>query len=368
MSSSSSTVTAVTGPAATVVASDGVRGSYEKILRGITALAGKRWGSVTRETLQDWIEYIADRTEEAWTRFNWPELIVVEPRVVQYWSWEGTLLIHAQSEALVNGNGISHTPGAVANMLIAHGTKVYYDGNCTEAAFDDIAAGWYSIVGHPTGADSLLSDVLAAPESYLSALTTTPDHKILRYTQDWKFAPLTYDSYYLAQWRKITQVMGIYKDDPRKVQRPRPVAYERSSEDGLILDPNAPSLVWVRHKIRPDQFYGSIYDSAVIAGSGYSANERVYLESAGEFYLSKVGSNTQAPSSVANKWLQVPYPAQLARYAKFAAFADHLRSEGEFERAELMERKANTYLEEDFHEVSRQVWPAGRVLGVQRRR
>lgn len=130
----------------------------------------------------------------------------------------------------------------------------------------------------------------------------------------------------------IGEVRGVSRNNPRTSPRFPGVLTFVIDDRGILPAPTAGAQVWVEFRLRPSQFTDDAYD----AGTEYGKGDLVYQEeTTGECYQSLIDDNTgNTPESNPTEWKKVDFPEILQEYAKFGAFSDYLRADGQDKKAD----------------------------------
>ena len=142
----------------------------------------------------------------------------------------------------------------------------------------------------------------------------------------------------------ITDVFGIFADNPDAMVSPRTEEWVMRS-DKIILDPKkSPATLYVDYRPEPYQYTATEWDSQ----TAYAAGDLVWNAKAnggdGHCYQCLIANSNQQPDLVANYWNKIPVPTVLAEYLKIAIYADTLREDGQIDKADDEEARAENAL------------------------
>jgi hypothetical protein len=161
---------------------------------------------------------------------------------------------------------------------------------------------------------------------------------------------LPYDQ---AGLEPLGEVFGIYLQDPDTTPSPKEVGYSLR-EDRILLDPDlAATDVWVHYRIRPYQ-YGATSWSAATA---YAAGD-VVRSTDGHCYQA-ISANISAQPPNGTYWKQLPVPSILAEYLKLSVASDALREDGQLDKANAEEYRAEGYLIRESDKIGLQIGGMG---------
>lgn len=134
------------------------------------------------------------------------------------------------------------------------------------------------------------------------------------------------------------EVFGIYLEDPDKTLTAKEIGYSLR-EDRILLDPDlAGADVWVHYRIRPYQYGATSWSAA----SSYAAGDIVRFTDGHCYQALSAHSAVQPPNGT--HWKQLPVPAVLAEYLKLAITSDALREDGQLDKANNEEYRAEGHL------------------------
>jgi hypothetical protein len=134
-----------------------------------------------------------------------------------------------------------------------------------------------------------------------------------------------------------------------------------------------PGTVWAEYRIKRPEMTGDLYDNAM----SYSVGSQMYFDSGsntgtytpvagkphyGNFYNCLEATTAgQSPSTHPAKWQIVTIPYLFAPYAARGAYSDWLRSELQFEAAQVAEAEAERIMSDTVDIVLRQQQQVGRI-------
>jgi hypothetical protein len=167
------------------------------------------------------------------------------------------------------------------------------------------------------------------------------------------------------------EIFDCYNNDPRVTSKALTIPFDLYYENGsnkLLFNIEPVSDIWVRYRIRKPDITGSLYDSTVV----YYKGSQIYFDSGsgsgtytpisgrphvGNFYTCVAQSNTvagQNPISHPALWQKVDIPYVFGNYLSRAFVADNLRSELQFEAAQLAENDATLAMDLEVDKLLRQ--------------
>ncbi len=146
----------------------------------------------------------------------------------------------------------------------------------------------------------------------------------------------------------IGEVFNVYRRNPRLYRNAGELG-KGLSENGIQLDLDAPATVWVYFRSRPPLFDSTPWDAA----TSYVAGDVCYQPDDGECYRCiQAHSNHEPPA--ASYWEKVDFPYVLAPYVKHAAYADALREDGQNDKADREDDKAEKKLMKEIDKIEMQ--------------
>lgn len=167
------------------------------------------------------------------------------------------------------------------------------------------------------------------------------------------------------------EIFDCYNNDPRVTNKAVTVPFDLYSENGsnkLLFNLDTLSSVWIRYRVQKPNLVGSLYDSTIT----YYKDSQIYFDSgsssgtytpvagrphAGNFYTCIALSNTTAgqnPTTHPALWQKVEIPYIFATYLSKAFVADNLRSELQFEAAQIAENDAILAMDLEVDKLLRQ--------------
>jgi len=128
---------------------------------------------------------------------------------------------------------------------------------------------------------------------------------------------------------EIGEVEQISRSDPRLTKYVTLLPFSPSA-DGIQVESDAPSLVYVKFRRRPGRFTSLTYNALTT----YAADALVYYPPTGECYRALNSTTGNLPTTA--NWERVEFPAFLELFVKLAAYADALKDDGQLEKAEAV--------------------------------
>jgi len=136
----------------------------------------------------------------------------------------------------------------------------------------------------------------------------------------------------------LGEIFGLYIDNPDAILSPRETQWALRS-DRIILDPSrSETQLYIHYRTRPSQ-YSSVSWSAA---SAYAAGDIARFTD-GHCYLATAASTGETPN-VSASWVKVPVPLILSEYLKSSIYSDTLREDGQIDKAQAEEYRAEGYL------------------------
>lgn len=219
---------------------------FGKVFKSVARLCGldpARMSTELAESLAGWIE---QRVTQAWEAFPWPELCPVEERY--------------------------YAP--------AHDSGQTYALNDIVRVTTNGATAYYTLLNAGSQA--------AAPGTNEAVWQTTAPARFIDLDQAEAFG--------VKDIAPMGEVLGVWRDDPRKVRGPREVAFTLSG-DQICLDPHAPASVFVRFRKRPPQFTSTPWD----ANATYAPGDVVFY--GGECYAAGIVVTQPFITVSGNGWI-----------------------------------------------------------------
>jgi hypothetical protein len=142
----------------------------------------------------------------------------------------------------------------------------------------------------------------------------------------------------------------ISRDDPRSVDRARPLPFRAVGDRYQILGEDVPASAFVWYRQQAPNWLGDAFDAA----TAYTAGTVVYYSAAGEYegdFWTCLATTTagETPESAAAKWERIEFPAILRPSVAQAALADWVRQDGGPEAARLADAEADKLLFKALH-------------------
>jgi hypothetical protein len=226
-------------------------------------------------------EYINDRLQKAWEYMDWPDWTTSELR--QYRAdWDST-------------------------ATYAQGDEVYYpDSN---AYYRSLQA-------------ANLNHLPTDPAWWVAASDLVP---YIALEQSWEPT-------------RINITWNVWSDDPKTIDRPRPVSWWLGPQ-GILINTMGTGLtkVYVEFGLVPPRFTTVEWDVA----RAYVPGDLSYYQ--GDCYEA-LSNSTGVPPTVGSDWRRQDFPAILARHVKLAATADALREDENANKATAWDLQADIEL------------------------
>jgi hypothetical protein len=147
----------------------------------------------------------------------------------------------------------------------------------------------------------------------------------------------------------IGEIFGLFIDNPDTTLSPRETSWALRS-DRIILDPSRQETqLYIYYRTRPSQYSSVLWSAA----SSYAAGDIVRFTD-GHCYLATAASTGQTPPN-ASFWEKIPVPAILSEYLKSSIYSDTLREDGQIDKAQAEEFRAEGYLISESDKIGLQV-------------
>jgi hypothetical protein len=245
------------------------RSVYEAVLRrhGMDPRA-----PAPSDTMMAIVEHVNERVRYAWRYFEFPELTRIEERAFRT-IWNATRQFYRVG---ANGN---------PDELFYIPTMKYYVVRSNAVSDPPIGT-------LPT--DTAFFNELTPVEAYIEL------DQVCR--------------------RPIGDVLSVWNSNPRANGTCPVVVPHRISERGIEVIGFCGSTVFVKYRMRPEQFTALPY----ISDKQYVRGDLVYFAATGECYSALTTSVGQVPPNSPSYWRQCLFPEVLSSYVKAAAYADCL--------------------------------------------
>jgi hypothetical protein len=167
------------------------------------------------------------------------------------------------------------------------------------------------------------------------------------------------------------EIFDCYNDDPRVTSKAKTIPFDLYSENGsnkLLFNIEPLGDIYVRYRIKKPDLTGDLYDNTTT----YYKDSQIYFDSGsnsgtyipvsgrphvGNFYTCIATSNTtagQSPSTHPALWSKIELPYIFSNYLTRAFVADNLRSELQFEAAQIAEASAEVAMDLEVDKLLRQ--------------
>lgn len=167
------------------------------------------------------------------------------------------------------------------------------------------------------------------------------------------------------------EIFDCYNNDPRVTSKALTIPFDLYNDNGsnkLLFNLEPVSDIWIRYRIIKPDLFGSLYDNSII----YHNGSQIYFDTGsnsgtytpvpgrphyGNFYTCIAPSNTTAgqhPGSHTALWQKVEIPYIFGTYLSRSFVADNLRSELQFEAAQLAENDASLAMDLEVDKLLRQ--------------
>jgi len=167
------------------------------------------------------------------------------------------------------------------------------------------------------------------------------------------------------------EVFDCYNNDPRVTTKSISIPFDLYEDNGstkMLFNVEPLSDVWVRYRIKKPDLTGTLYDGTL----NYYTGSQIYFDTGsnsgtytpvvgrphnGNFYTCiapSVALGGQNPTVNPTYWQKVEIPYVFATYLSKAFVADNLRSELQFEAAQIAEQDANIAMDLEVDKLLRQ--------------
>jgi len=226
---------------------------------------------------------------------------------------------------------------------------------------------WSSSIGYAAGDE--VRYVVDGEVRYFEALLSMSDIAVLPGTNESAWGPVGDDFERYVEWEQtglppLGTVYDVFAGNPRTRRYVVGVGYETTARGvelppGMVLGPS----VWVRYQRRAPRVSASTYDVL----RSYAVDDLVYQPEDGHAYRCVLAAPPgNSPEVAPERWEQVGFPHVLAHYCAVGAYVDHLRPEGQEEKAVMGEGAAAAILAEEIEKAEGQS-NQGRRMHVQGR-
>lgn len=163
------------------------------------------------------------------------------------------------------------------------------------------------------------------------------------------------------------QILHAYTNNPLSTTVTKELSFKLydNGTDRLIIFQKEPESVWLEYKIERPKLTGVAWDST----QTYFAGSQVYFDSGsntgtyilvenmphkGNFYNCLTSTSTgQSPHTHPEKWEKINLPSFTSSYLPRAVLSDWLRSEMQYEAAQLTEQEAEYVLSEEIAKITK---------------
>jgi hypothetical protein len=145
----------------------------------------------------------------------------------------------------------------------------------------------------------------------------------------------------------VGELLQVWSSDPLAGRGAREYDFVLQGERAHIVGRGSPLVPWIVYTRRPPKFTAREWSASV----SYVADSEVFLPATGECYVALVANSGVNPATDSAVWERQEMPHILSEWAKAAAYADTLREDGQWEKAEVAERKALRLLDQEFDKV-----------------
>lgn len=151
----------------------------------------------------------------------------------------------------------------------------------------------------------------------------------------------------------LGEIFGIYLQNPDTTPAPQETGYSLRDER-ILLDPESEaSDVWVHYRLRPYQYSALSWSAA----TSYAAGDIVRAADGHCYQALSAHSGVQPPNET--RWKQLPVPSVLSDYLKLSVASDALREDGQLDKANAEEYRAEGHLIRESDKIGLQVGGMG---------
>lgn len=179
------------------------------------------------------------------------------------------------------------------------------------------------------------------------------------------------DAQYVYVPSDAGEIFDCYNNDPRVTTKSLSIPfdlYRDGSSDKMLFNVEPLSDIWVRYRIKKPELYGTLYDTS----TNYYTGSQIYFDTGsntgtytpvvgrphyGNFYTCiapSVALSGQNPAANPTFWQKIEIPYIFATYLCKGFVADNLRSELQFEAAQVAEQDAFVAMDLEVDKLLRQ--------------
>lgn len=277
--------------------------SFQKVLYGVARRMGLDPLRNLPQNVADTLAgYVDEHARHGWNAYPWPEICPTEKRVYRP-QWDAATVYAYGQEVWDEGQQAYYMSLENDNQ----GNPVTATAANDTGLFIEI-----DIPGEPTADDA---------NGFWTRISTL--ERVILFDQPGK--------------TPIGTVFEVWRDDPTRVRRPRPVDFWISAA-GVQLDSTAPDVVWINFRTRPPEFTATPWKASKI----YPQETVIYFADSGECYRAlSITAAGESPKTSPEKWEKQSLLAALAPYVELAAYSDFLMEDGQTDKAAILSGKAD---------------------------
>lgn len=174
--------------------------------------------------------------------------------------------------------------------------------------------------------------------------------------------------YYVSKPTNAGEVVAIYNQNPYSGSRAVNIPFVivgTDTVDRLMVSKNYTDAVWVEYRLIPPVLFGTPWNTT----TPFFVGSQVYFDrgsnsgslqpeegkvNSGNFYNCIAFSTNHNPYTDVQYFQPVKIPNIFSTYLPRAAFADYLRSQGQFDSAMIAEKEAESLLDTEIDKIARQ--------------
>lgn len=326
--------------------------TYQSVFNGASLRAGLDPTTLSTVQGNQLAEFITSWAKKAWEWDFWPEWTPLEQRAYRdpYNSetvyaastvddpvevWFPPAQMYAQALQATTGNDPFIN---VAGVWVAN--CPYWDLSQGNYAGDP----WEPATNYVQGTVGVSGSIIQNPgdDNFYECITT---HTSGGSFDPSKFTVLTVFERYVsldqAGRTPIGEVSNVFRNNPRTNQRNPGKMKVIINNHGILPPPLAGQQVWVLFRLRPPQFTNTAY----VAETAYGLGDVVLRATTGECYVSlEAGNSGNTPEDSPDEWQKQDMPEVIAEIVKVGALSNLIRGDGQNEKADDEEERANTML------------------------
>jgi hypothetical protein len=176
------------------------------------------------------------------------------------------------------------------------------------------------------------------------------------------------DINYFVKGTQMGEIFDVWNRHPAIGTRAINVGYTittTDTEDRVIVGDNYNGILYAEYRINPPYLWGNLWSGT----TEYHVGSQVYFDSGSNagtyqpvdghqhtanFYVCLTQNTNTNPEQNTTNWKKVAIPQIFGNYVSRGILADYLRSEGQFESAQVAENEAKHFLDVEIDKIVRQ--------------